>query len=184
MINTEILSVADYYKYATWIRDQDPETQKMYFGIHMSNDMIDSLMDKIIVNSNNHFFLIAKEGDAWVGSTHIAINGKTVEFGIIVRKDYRGKGIADQLLDESIVWARNRRYTDLYMHCLGWNRPIKHLCEKYGLTTQDMYGDSEVQFKLAPANWITLGKEVAFKQRNAYHMFLQNSQKIYREIYG
>jgi len=47
-----------------------------------------------------------------------------------------------------------------------------------------MYGDSEVEIKLEPANWVTINKEICIKQRNIYHMFLQKSQSFYQEIYG
>jgi RimJ/RimL family protein N-acetyltransferase len=107
-----------------------------------------------------------------------------VEFGVIVHKDYRGQGIANQLLEEAILWAQNRGYRELYMHCLGWNKPIKHLCDKHGLHPRNVYGDSEVQIELPYANWVTLNKEIAIKQRNIFHRFLQNSQMLYQEIYG
>jgi GNAT superfamily N-acetyltransferase len=107
-----------------------------------------------------------------------------VEFGVIVDEDYRGQGVAGNLLDEAIIWARNRGYTELYMHCLGWNKPIQHLCHKHGLETKNMLGDSEVELKLDPANWITINKEICIKHRNIFHTLLQANSMLYREMYG
>ena len=184
MVTTEFLSVRDYPKFKDWLIIQDEETRQLYFGVAGSNHVIEALMDRVLANPTQHHFLVAKESDRWIGTIHIATHNSVVEFGLIVDEEYRGQGIAGEMLEEAIVWARNRGYKELFMHCLGWNKPIQHLCHKHGLATHNMYGDSEVELKLEPANWITINKEICIKQRNLYHMFLQNSRSFYQEIYG
>ena len=184
MFTTEFLTVRDYPKFKDWLEIQDEETRQLYFGVAGSNHVIEALMERVLANPEEHKFLVAKAGDRWIGTIHIATYNNIVEFGLIVDEEYRGKGIAGEMLEEAIVWARNRGYTELFMHCLGWNKPIQHLCHKHGLATHNMYGDSEVDIKLEPANWITINKEICIKQRNLFHMFLQNSTKFYQEIYG
>lgn len=184
MIITEFLPVSDYNKFGDWLEVQDEETRQLYFGVAGSHYVILELMKRVLANTNNHYFLIARDGARWVGSIHIAVHDKVVEFGIIVDEEYRGQGVANILMEEALLWARNRGYEELYMHCLGWNKPIQHLCRKHGLETHNMYGDSEVEIKLEPANWITINKEMCIKQRNLFHKFLQNSTNFYQEIYG
>jgi RimJ/RimL family protein N-acetyltransferase len=184
MIITEFLPVRDYKKFGDWLIIQDEETRQLYFGVAGSHHVIEALMDRVLSNPDDHYFLVAKEGDRWVGTIHIAVNDTVVEFGVIVDDEYRGQGVAGTMLEEAIVWARNRGYRELFMHCLGWNKPIQHLCHKHGLETHNMFGDSEVEMKLNPANWITINKEICIKQRNLYHTFLQNSNMLYQEIYG
>lgn len=184
MVITEFLPVADYRLFKDWLEMQDEETRQLYFGVAGSQHVIDALVERILANPEDHYFLIAKDDGRWVGTIHIAVSGTLVEFGVIVDEDYRGKGVAGDMLDEAIIWARNRGYTELFMHCLGWNKPIQHLCHKHGLETHNMYGDSEVEMKLDPANWITINKEICIKQRNLFHTFLQNNSMLYREIYG
>ena len=184
MIITEFLPVQDYKKFGNWLEIQDEETRQLYFGVAGSQHVIEALMTGILANPDNHHFLIARDGDRWVGTIHIAVSGKVVEFGVIVDEEYRGQGVANTLMDEALVWARNRGYTELFMHCLGWNKPIQHLCHKHGLKTQNMYGDSEVEMKLPPANWVTINKEFCIKQRNWYHTFLQKNWATYQELYG
>lgn len=184
MITTEFLSAKDYPKFGDWLSIQDEETRQLYFGVAGSQHVIESLMKRVVANPDNHYFLIAKDNERWVGTVHIAVHNKVVEFGVIVDEDYRGQGVAGNILDEAIIWARNRGYKELYMHCLGWNKPIQHLCHKHGLATKNMLGDSEVELKLEPANWITINKEICIKQRNLYHMFLQNSQNLYKGVYS
>lgn len=184
MFFTEFLPVKDYPKFKHWLTIQDEETRQLYFGIAGSQHVIETLMERVLSNTDEHHFLVAKTADRWIGTIHIATYNNIVEFGIIVDEEYRGQGVANLMLEEAIVWARNRGYTELFMHCLGWNKPIQHLCHKHGLDTHNMYGDAEVELKLEPANWITINKEICIKQRNLFHMFLQNSRSFYEEIYG
>jgi GNAT superfamily N-acetyltransferase len=184
MIYTELLIIKDYPKFGNWLKSQDAETLQLYFGVVANNNVIDALMDRIIGNPDDHYFLVAKRGNQWLGTIHMAVHQRTVEFGVIVDQNFRGQGIANQMMDEALVWARNRGYQQLFMHCLGRNKPIQHLCHKHGLETRNMYGDSEVEMQLPPADWITINREFCTKQWNLYHAFLQNSTKFYEEIYG
>lgn len=184
MIITEFLPVTEYKKFGDWLQIQDEETRQLYFGVAGSQHVIESLMARIIAKPDDHYFLVAKDNKRWVGTIHIAVHDNVVEFGVIVDEDYQGQGVAGNMLDEAIIWARNRGYRELFMHCLGWNKPIQHLCHKHGLETKNMLGDSEVELTLEPANWITINKEICIKQRNIFHKFLQNNNMLYREIYG
>jgi RimJ/RimL family protein N-acetyltransferase len=184
MIVTEFLSVGDYKHFGDWLRIQDEETRQLYFGVAGSDNVINALIDRVVGNPEDHYILVARDKKRWIGTIHIAVSGRMVEFGIIVDTKYRGQGIANILMDEALTWARNRGYTELFMHCLGWNKPIQHLCHKHGLETRNMYGDSEVEVKLPPANWVTINREFCIGQRNIYRKFLQNNWALYQEIYG
>jgi RimJ/RimL family protein N-acetyltransferase len=175
MITTEFLPVQDYALFKNWLEIQDEETRQLYFGVAGSQFLIESLMDRVTGNPDEHHFLVAKDSNQWVGTIHIATHNHSVEFGVIVREDYRGQGIANLMMDEALIWARNRGYRELYMHCLGWNKPIKHLCQKHGLETRNMMGDTEAELHLPPADWITINREFVIKQRNLYHKFLQKT---------
>jgi RimJ/RimL family protein N-acetyltransferase len=184
MIITEFLPVSNYKQFGDWLKIQDEETCQLYFGVAGNQHLIEELMQRVLATPDGHYFLVSKHDNRWVGTIHIAVHDQAVEFGVMVDKEYRGQGVAGVMIDEAILWARNRGYTELFMHCLGWNKPIQHLCHKHGLDTHDMYGDSEVEMKLDPANWITINREFCIKQRNIFHTFLQNNTMLYHEIYG
>jgi RimJ/RimL family protein N-acetyltransferase len=185
MFTTQLLTVKDRYRYGDWLKAQDDETRRLYFGISTGAGLIERLIERIEAEPDRHEILIAQNCDGWLGTVHIAkINTTTVEFGIIVHKDYRGEGIGNAMLEEAIVWARNRNYSELFMHCLGRNKPIQHLCHKHGLLPRSIMGDSEVNIHLNPPSWVTVVQEAGIKQRNVYHTFLQNSQFLYQEMYG
>lgn len=185
MFATEFLSSKHHYQYGDWLKRQDDETLRLYFGISAGPRLLESLVERIEAEPDQHEILVAKNCTDWLGTLHIAkISGSHVEFGIIVHKDYRGEGIANSMLQEAIVWSRNRGYTELFMHCLGRNKPIQHLCQKHGLMPRNIMGDSEVNIHLTPPSWASIASEVGIKQRNVYHTFLQNSKSLYQEIYG
>jgi len=88
------------------------------------------------------------------------------------------------LLTQGITWARNRNYTELFMHCLTHNAAIRHLCNKNGLEPRDVGGDSETKVALAPATWITLNQELVTRQRNLFYMALQQTWPGFQENLG
>ena len=185
MFATEFLSSKHHYQYGDWLKNQDDETRQLYFGVTGGPGLIEGLVEQIEAEPARHEILVAKNCTEWLGTLHIAkISDSEVEFGIIVHKNYRGEGIANSMLEEAIVWARNRGYTELFMHCLGRNKPIQHLCQKHGLMPHNMMGDSEVKIQLNPQSWSTIASEVGIRQRNVYHTFLQTSRSLYHEIYG
>jgi GNAT superfamily N-acetyltransferase len=185
MFATEFLSSKDHYRYGDWLKSQDDETRQLYFGVTGGPGLIESLVESIEAEPARHEILVARNCTEWLGTVHIAkISDSHLEFGIIVHKDYRGQGIGNVMLEEAIVWARNRNYSELFMHCLGYNKPIQHLCQKHGLLPRNIMGDSEVNMHLNPPSWVTIASEVGIKQRNVYHTFLQKSQMLYQEMYG
>lgn len=176
MISTRFLPLEDYQMYRTWLLEQDQTTLKNYFGTHVTPGFVDNLMHCILENAGKHYFLIASDRDEWLGVLHMATHLNTdIEFGIIVKSERRGQGIADQLMDEAVTWAQNRRYKRLYLHCLSWNQPIKHLCHKYGLTIRDLDGSGEVDVSLPPPSMISVGKEIMMSNRNIFAKILENN---------
>lgn len=185
MFVTEFLSESEYYRYGEWLHNQDDETLQAYFGTASGLGVIQSLMDRIEAKPELHHFLVAKNCSGWLGTLHIAeLENNAIEFGVIVDRNLRGEGIGSLLIDEGITWARNRGYNELYMHCLSWNQPIRHLCQKHGLKTRNIDTDSEVKIQLDPPTWITVQREIAYKNRNIWHTFLQDTQYLFKEIYG
>jgi GNAT superfamily N-acetyltransferase len=185
MITTRFLTITEHYKYAPWLKSQDDETRQMYFGVHQTDETIDILVNSVLAKPKEHNFLVAEYKGNWIGTIHLAeSNIDEIEFGVIVSKEHRGNGIADRLIDEAIVWARNRGYQTLYMHCLTWNQPIKHLCTKHGLEFNTKYSESETKMPLPPPDFKTVTQEMVNRNRNIYRMFLQKAMPFFEEVYG
>jgi len=184
MYTTQFLDSDKYYRYGEWLQEQDSDTLQIYFG-SAGPGIVESLMLRIEAEPDRHAFLVAANCESWLGTLHIAeVTPAQVEFGLIVHKNYRGLGIGDDLLTQGITWARNRGYSELFMHCLTHNAAIRHLCDKHGLEPRDLGGDSETKVALAPATWITLNQELITRQRNLFYMALQQTWRPFQESLG
>ena len=185
MITTRFLFTSEYNQYANWLKRLDFETRQTYFGVPQNDEGINTLVKGIVDKSKEHFFLVAEYKGNWIGTIHIAETSiDEVEFGVIVDPEHRGKGIADRMMSEAIVWARNRGYHSLYMHCVAWNQPIKHLCKKHRLEMRTESGETDVKMPLPPADLTTVTQEMITHNRNVYRMMLQRTVPFLEEVYG
>ena len=185
MITTRFLSIDDYELYGSWLREQSEETLSTYFGIAVNSTYINHLIDGIVSNPEEHYFLVAAHGTTWAGTIHMArISERNMEFGVMVAEKYRGQGIADQLMAEAITWIRNRGFDTLYLHCVSWNRAMKHLAHKHGLVMQEDHGDTDVRTHIPPPSIISYAQEATTRNRNIFIMGLQQSWFPFNEILG
>jgi len=185
MITTRFLTYSEYPEYADWMKSQDTDSRQLYFGMGISDEGIDTLVSKFIREKHNHYFLVAEDRGLWVGTIHIVVqNVDEVEFGVMVATGRRKQGIADTMLQEAIVWARNRGFHSLFMHCLAYNAAIKHLCTKHGLQVKTQFGESDVKMALPAATPISIGQEMVNNTRNMYHLLLQRNLQVFESLYG
>ena len=185
MITTRFLANSEYPEYGEWMKSQDTDSRHLYFGMGISDAGIDLLINGIIKNKHDHYFLVAQDRGVWVGTVHIAIqNIDEVEFGVMVATGRRRQGIADVMLREAILWARNRGFHSLYMHCLSYNDAIRHLCIKHGLRVKNESGESDVKVPLPAPTALTIGQEIANTTRNMYTLLLQRNLQVFESLYG
>jgi putative acetyltransferase len=59
-------------------------------------------------------------------SAHVA------DLGLMVAKDYRGRGVGSALLEQAAEWAREAGVRKLELHVFPWNEPAIKLYEKHG----------------------------------------------------
>jgi RimJ/RimL family protein N-acetyltransferase len=184
MITTRFLTIFEYPQYAGWVKKLDKETRATYFGVQYTDEQIDNLVKHIVENSDKHHFLIAEYKGEWIGSIHIGeVTSEEVEFGFIVDEEHRGNGIADRMMKEALLWARNRGYNSLYMHCLPYNTPIKRLCVKHGMELHTEYGETDTKLELDPPDLQSLTAEVVTRNRQAYRMMLQTINPFLKDLY-
>ena len=185
MISTRFLSITDYKLYGSWLREQTEETLTTYFGIAVTDTYIAHLVDSIVSNPEEHYFLVAVQGTTWTGVIHMArISEHDMEFGVMVAEPYRNQGIADLLMYEAITWIRNRGFDTLYLHCVSWNRAMKHLAHKHGLVMHEDHGDVDVCSPIPPASMISYAQEAATRNRNIFIMSLQQAWLPFDELLG
>lgn len=176
MIATRFLSTNEYPEFGRWLKGLNAEDRRMYFGIAVTDDYIDKLVSRIILDAENHYFLISYNCRDWLGVLHIArVAEHGIEFGLSVEEQYRNFGIGNDLLTEAIIWARNRGYQRLYLHCVKWNTAMAHLAIKHDLTMTHQHGDVDVMSQLAPPSWYSLQQETADVNRRIFHLWLHRT---------
>lgn len=174
MISTRFLHPDDHYLFGPWLKRLSAEDRSMYFGVAVSDEFIESLMSRIIATPDQHEFLVSYNCNGWLGVLHIArVTDESIEFGISVSEEYRNFGIGSGLLQEGIVWARNRGYQQLYLHCVKWNTTMSHLASKHELDMRHEGGDIDVTARLAPPSWYSLQQETAHVGRRIFYLFLR-----------
>jgi RimJ/RimL family protein N-acetyltransferase len=179
-----MLNTHEYGEYAGWMKKLDRDTRALYFGAPYGDEQIDDLVNKIVEKSDLHHFLVAEYKGAWIGTIHIAeVNDKEVEFGFVVDPEHRGNGIADRMMNEALLWTRNRGFSQLYMHCLSWNAPIKRLCIKHGMELHTESGETDTVLDLEPADFQSYTEEMVSRNRQAYRMMIQTFNPLLKEAY-
>lgn len=183
MITTRFLATKDFHEYGTWMKSQSADDKHMFFGYAVQDQNIDALITKMTEHEADNYILVAENAAGVVGSLHIAITGAEVEFGLMVAPEHRGHGIASIMMEEALLWTRNRGYSELFMHCLTVNHPVQRLCRKYNLKTSNEYGESETKVKLPPPNLMTVTQEVAIRQKQAWRLLLRSTWPA-ADLYG
>lgn len=185
MITSRFLSADEYPKFGWWLKGLNADDRRMYFGIVVSDDYIDQLIKRITADTDQHTFLVSYNHTGWLGVLHIArISDSSIEFGLSVYEEYRNFGIGSDLIKEGIVWARNRGYTQLYLHCVKWNTAMAHLADKHGLETVQNYTDLDAAMSLPPPSWYSLQQETADVSRRIFHLFLNRTLYPFQESAG
>ncbi len=176
MISTRFLSTEEYHKFGHWLKGLNAEDRRLYFGIAVSDDYINDLVKRIESEPTQHNFLVSYNCTGWLGVLHMAqVNSRSIEFGLSVFEEYRNLGIGSDLLKEGILWARNRGYQCLYLHCVKWNTAMSHLATKHDLEMSLQDGDIDVMARLAPPSWYSLQQETADVNRRIFHLFLNRT---------
>lgn len=184
MITYRVLLPIEVKHYSLFLKQRSLDSLRMYFGYAITPEQIDLITENIEKNPSRHTIVIAEDADNEIaGTVHIADMGNAcVEFGVMVAEAYRNRGVANGLLEFSIVWARNRGYSDLYMHCLSYNAPIKHLVRKHGLLIETQGTESDASLKIPPTNIFSVGHELVLRQQNAFNYGLKHNIQSFKRV--
>lgn len=184
MITYRILSDSELPKYAMFMKQRNSDSLNLYFGTAINHGMIDHLVEGMIQNPALHHVVVAEDIDQEiVGTVHIAMmNAHEVEFGVMVAEAYRKMKIASGMMDYSMTWAQNRGFRDLYMHCLSYNAPIKHLVKKHGLIISTEGTESDARVTMPPTNIFSIGHEIALRQQNLINASLNHTIQSFRKV--
>lgn len=175
MVTCRLLSKKELGLYGTYLKNRDRDSLTRYFGVLVSDEVIDKLVNNMVANEDLHDVLVAEnEKLQIVGTIHIArMSDHRVELGVMVSEAYRGMGVATEMMEVALLYCRNRGLYDVFMHCMSNNEAIMHLVKKKGLYISPMAGEADAHvtlphssiFTLAWENWIR-GSDYAYRLQN------------------
>jgi len=154
MISYRHLFTFEYPKYATFLKSLDEDTRRSFFGYTANDAAIDHLVTGFHSAAHKHEFIVATDAQPnWVGVVHIAHGGSVrtsqeAELGIIVKPENRRQGIGNELISRATLWARNRNYLDIYMHCISRNTAVMNLVKKHNLKIDMEYDEADARITL------------------------------------
>lgn len=143
MFTIQHTSAFDVGRYGKHLKDL-PEVDRINrFGYNANNYTIDQLVLSIVYAPNEHQLWCAFDDKTGtdVGWGHMAKNeDDTWELAVSVDSDFQRKGVGGRLIAEMLSWAKFRKITEVYMHCIEDNRVIQHLAIKHNLKTKERGG--------------------------------------------
>jgi RimJ/RimL family protein N-acetyltransferase len=148
MIPIKLLSTIQKDRLKQHLFSMTDEDVRMRFGMAMNHDAISAYLDKSFDQYGRwNMWFIVEDGDKVIGSVHVAIDTSgekmIAELGFTVAKEYRNKGVGNELFYRGSTWARMVGARVLCTQCLSENKVMQHIARKNGMTVVTEYGESE-----------------------------------------
>lgn len=182
MITYRVLEGNDLRVYGSFLKERSQDSLVMYFGYAVRPENIDELAETMLSNPKLHHVIVAEDDRfEMVATVHMAEMSSTeMEFGFMVAEQYRKKGIASEMMDFAMTWCRNRGFSGIFMHCLSYNAPIKHLVRKHGLEITTEGTEADARVILPRTNIFSIGHEMLMRQQNFININLKHNIQSFR----
>jgi N-acetylglutamate synthase-like GNAT family acetyltransferase len=118
----------DWPKIRRFFKELDSTSRYMYFGGHVSDDIIDRVWERFESRDSDKFFVVDL-GDQIIGMCQVACVKNHGEISVAVHPDHRQQSIAHSLVERAVVWCKTHDILDLMMFCLP-NHNIIHASYK------------------------------------------------------
>jgi GNAT superfamily N-acetyltransferase len=127
------LSIADHIAFEKHLIALDPECRRTRFGMATTDAFLTQYADRCFtLNAVLHGAFV---GDVLIGVAELRPIGEffaeEAEVAFSVNQDWRNCGVGTELFARTLRSARNRGYHKLYMTCLKYNAPMRHLARKF-----------------------------------------------------
>lgn len=149
----------DWAEIHMFFLELDPDSRYMYFGTHVSDDVIDRTWSRFESRDGDQFFVIEKHGEI-IGVCQVFKDGEQAEIAVVVKKRYRRQGIAYALLNRAVGWCKTHGIRDLMMFCLPNNAVVQKIMQKYGLLPLLRSAPAEARFSVPDPAWYEIQQEL------------------------
>jgi len=127
-------------KHLTSLVDND---RRLRFGGVLSDESIASYVDKQWDADGAWFGTF--DGEELIAVVHVAITDNEAEIGLSVDPHYRDRKLGQKLFERAAFYIRSEGIQHVYMHCLSENAAMKHMAQKYNMTTVSQYGETDAR---------------------------------------
>ncbi len=121
--------------------------RSLRFGTALATTLIAAYVDDIDFGRDG-VFGVRNDRLMLVGVAHVAIEGDMAELALSVLPTHRGRGVATELAERGIAYARDRRVPRLLMHCRSANTPIMRIAQRFGMDIYASGGDADAYLDL------------------------------------
>jgi GNAT superfamily N-acetyltransferase len=116
----------------------DPDSRRSRFGSPVNNFFIDQYASRALTaESVVHGMFVDGTLRA---AAELRVFGKPFPFdaeaAFSVESEWQGRGVGSELLDRTILAARNRNIRTIYLNCLAENRPMQAIAKKHEASLQ------------------------------------------------
>ncbi|WP_155801493.1 GNAT family N-acetyltransferase [Magnetospirillum molischianum] len=126
----------------------------------VSDEWLDSYVATI---PEDGLILVGMQRNQVIAAAHVAFDSDNgvAEVGLSVDAEHRSGGLGSELLNQAVVFARNRRAERLYTLCLSDNRSMVALARRAGMDIQFSQGEAEAHLPLPPPDPLTVSQEMS-----------------------
>lgn len=133
-----------------FFKSLDADSRYMYFGAHVSDQVIDQVWDRFSLHE--HKFFVVELSCAIVGVCQVAHRGDQAELSVAVATKQRNRGIAHALVERAVSWCKTHDIHDLMMFCLPDNDVIPKILKRHNLLPLMLSKPAEARFVVPEPN--------------------------------
>lgn len=140
-----------------FFKNLDSTSRYMYFGGHVSDEVIDHIWDRFHIQE--HKFFVVELSCNVIGVCQIAHKDSHAEISVAVSAKHRKQGIAHALVERAVTWCKTHSIKDVMMFCLPDNDVIPKILKKHNLLPLMLSSPAEAKFAVPNADFSDLQKE-------------------------
>lgn len=169
----------DWPKIRRFFKKLDADSRYMYFGGHVSDDVIDSIWERFESRDNDKFFVV-ELGSQIIGVCQVAYLEDHAEISVAVDSKYRRQGVAHSLTERAVVWCKTHDIRDLMMFCLPDNNVIQRIIQKHNLLPLMLAAPAEARFQVPEGRMSDYQQEIYSR---AMSWWVNSSRLFFRTLF-
>ena len=124
------------------------EDRRLRFGYCPTDELIEKYVQNAFTEKDSWFGCLGDRGEI-VATSHISVlpDGEA-EFGLSIDKEFRGKGLGNQLFERAVSACKVKGITGIFMQCLSENMAMRHMASKNRMSIVTRGGESEAHATL------------------------------------